>query len=259
MIFSPTDVMDWLRCPQYRQHKQRWRLKDDEWTPNMLIGTMLHAAVAQVYRGLPNSEPMEPLLDAGWVEQEKWSKERVLKVAKGALSACMPKCLYILGHEDVVAVESEILIDGEYAGTPDLITRGDDGLIVTDLKFSLEVDPRYRVRRLAEYDCSYQLWAYADLVQLIYGELPAWLRVHQVYGLPKADDAIVTIRCTHERLDLWQLGAEVWQVRMQEDSSWPPLPNFTNCFGKYGKCDYYAACHQCQNDPALMEVLYAHR
>ena len=242
-------------------YKRTWESLDTAWTPNMLIGTMMHAGAAATLYGKASDAVMETVLTKGYIEQETHSREWIFDMAQKALKCLTPQLEAIVGCERIIGIEMELMPLAHHPAVDrlsraDLVTQGAEGLIITDYKYSRKLSPQWRLKRLQEYDSSFQLWCYAWQASHL-GQV-AWIRVFQVIGEPKATLNMTTIRVTPARLAFFERGAlAAWEaMAIEVDTGVKPVPNFMSCQGKYGQCQFYAACHEAHGDEAMMEVLY---
>ena len=252
-VFAPTDVKDWDRCPMYRQLKKEGRKpRDEKWTPNMLLGTAIHAGLAGLYAGLLNPVTLlDMALDSGYIENDEWPKLALSKLAKRGLNA---------------AIELEVMRGGVFIVAdasigycrPDLVFRRDGHLYVVDWKVSLKLDHRYEAARLAEFDTDHQMWHNAWEVGEYLSEPVAKVIVAQVVLTPRCHASTFEIVITPERLAFWLRGAKrLWEDMEAERVGVRPLaPRFSSCHGKYGACSYVPWCHEFGGDAARANVYY---
>ena len=248
--FSPSRTADHLRCPLYAHLKRTWAPTGGVWTPNRLLGTAVGDALSAHYRGGPNAEATEVLrrvIQEGWQPNDTWTPEALVKLAQRGFERAAA---------DGVRESGEVLMVDEplpSTGRPDLVQRlpMSGGLVVTDTKCSL----RGGEDRLSEYFTSHQLFHYAWEFQEVFQEPVTWCRIHYVTLTPRAQTYLHPIQITPQRLAFWLRGAErAWrEMATQAD---PPPPDFTACYGKYGRCEYLDACHVLHLDPDAMPSLY---
>lgn len=260
VTLSPSQTEAWLRCPQYMQYKyEGWEPRLLNWAPNRTLGSAIAKGLEIFYMNQDHSDPgqlgweaCEVVMREQYQENDKWTYEGVLKLALKGYKAALAN--NIAAQETIVAAELPI-----GPCRPDLITRSKQtgGLIVTDTKVTLELDERYRAKRLSEYNASFQLWQYADVVGAYYGEPVTFVRVQLVILSPRCLALLHPIPVTREGIALWRDSAEwAWAEMAKHAATGHYPPRLTECFGKFGKCAFFDACHDLNRDRSQMNVLY---
>jgi hypothetical protein len=251
------------------------------------MGSALDEAM-KVWWKLPKSTPAAEryiaalkaglgVLEGAFQAQEDWTLEQLdkllakgLKVAIDGSSTHMGWSELAERHTLVKASsstrdpfgEGALRINGQYAGTPDLIIQelNQPELVILDLKTTMNLKAEWIPKRLRGYDFANQTWQYPWAVQQVYG-LPVRKFIYQlVIFYPKVMNLIIPVDITQERIDFWYKGAQVKWERMAWDSRFGIAPpNFDSCDGKYGLCPFIKACFDCRNDPERIRVYYDER
>jgi len=117
--YPPTEVQRWLICPVFRDYSARWEPRLEEWTPNKLVGTAIHAGAASYLRSLmdgsvsPGTDPIPnaiadglAALRNGYVQQEQYGLDGLEKlVTKGTQALIKSVTEKLLPGAMVVGVE----------------------------------------------------------------------------------------------------------------------------------------------------------
>ena len=246
---SPTATADHLRCPMYAHlRREGWTPHGEVWTPNKLLGSAVGDALSCLYRGGQRPEPEETLrrvILEGYQPNDTWSRDALIKLAQKG---------YERASHDALHTQGEVLMVDEplpSRARPDLVQRiPGQGIVVTDTKVTL----RGGEERLSEYFTSHQLFHYAWEVGEVLQEPVAWVRVHYVMLTPRCETLLHPVEVTPLRLAYWLKGAQRAWRGMAEQSE--PAPDFTACYGKFGRCEYLDACHVLHLDPDAMEAIY---
>lgn len=282
----PTSLRDALRCGVYAKSKREWEPRAPEpWTPYKLLGTAIHADLAQQYyarratslqdttSSANRGTPLVPgalacqVVRQGYQEQDTWTLAKLEKLVQRGVQEALVEGQGVPTGEEVLAVEERL-----YLGQPDLITALPTGnfLAVTDIKVHWDQKAE---RYTDEWDTDIQMWAYTDEAERAFGKRVAWRRVLEIILTPKVKATLVPFKTNPERLEFYRpvlrkVTAEViaaWQWEQLSkpgiyDSgavlqTSPPVPNTFSCW-RYGRCFMYEGCHEFQHDPVKMNVLY---
>ena len=265
-VYAPTPTEDFARCPVYQRLNKLWEPRGAEWTPNILLGRAIGEGMSQHYRLLkhPTEENrVDPLfvaltvLEEGYVEQETWTLEGLRKHTRAGLKEAI----------DTTPVQGPILMVDEPLGSgarPDVVYRHPStGLSIADTKVRFKLDPRYREKAFAEYDTWWQGWHYAWEVGEYLGEPVKSIGPHLITLTPKVRGEHHPIEVTPARVSFWLKQAEVLWARMGDSFHTAPLPlelltpNWFSCYGKFGRCFAYDACHVIQSyDEDKLSIVY---
>ena len=254
-MWSPSHVNKFLECPvKWSLGRQGVPEVREKWSPGLIIGTALHAALAEHFRGPlshTRDEGLEDIVRAGIVtnwppEEYGFEPEVVVSRAVATLHRVLDKTPEVLADGGRVVAVEEALGPGErelgtYPGTADLITEHDGGryLGVTDWKTHWSLDDPWVEKELSETERNFQLHQYAWFARQKYGKPVAWVRKVVARCLPGPKAWLHTVPVTTQKLDKWHKGAEVVWAQM---TAGVVYPNWQSC-RKYGKCGYYFDCH----------------
>lgn len=243
------------------RYRRRWvplSRREGEWTPHRALGNAIHAGLAGYYLDLGDKLPPGPtpedlafdVLQREFEEGGPWTLAGLRKLVQKGLAAALASPL--LGPDDqVVATEDTV---GECRA--DLVIRTPGvGLRVWDWKTKLELKSEWVQRELAPYEESWQLLHTAWAVQEKYGEPVVEAGVQLIVLSPRCKAYPLSMKLDAERLASWLRTAErVWEV-MAKDEPWM---NTRSC-RKYGRCDYWNACHVLAGDESRFPTLYERR
>lgn len=257
-VFSPSATDDWVRCPVFAQLRKQKEPLVDQWEPNLLMGKALnesmsyywnwyrraHTAPVTIGEGDSGAAAEAALkagvriLYAGYVENDKWPVAGLEKM----LTRCLEACL----NEDTTSAGVIISVDQPLGvGRPDLIqVNRDNRLVITDLKFTLRLNPDYQLKRLTEYETDNQWFHYDWEAQQHFGYPPEWNRVLLVVGSPKPRVVLHPWRVDEEKVKFWLSGAEQnWRdMELEKMGVRPVAPKTQSCMGKFGRCPFYGWC-----------------
>ena len=233
-----------------------WEPRTVEWDPARLLGIAVQAGYNIHLKGGGDDiveAHVAAVLGSSFVEQTRYTLEGLTKLALRGVAALIEKDLF----------DRHSILDLDVPLThsrPDVVSRHESqGLGVTDLKVARQIDERYRVKRMSEYETDDQFWHYAWEVGEHWGEPVKWFRAVQVILTPKALVLQETVTVTPERLHFWLQGAQQHWADMQaeDEGTRPVVPRWPNCRGgKYGVCVFYDACHNFNHDPQKMLTYY---
>lgn len=238
----------------------------------MTMGNALDVTMKAWWQGQDPADALSLGIDRlsqEYQEQEKWPLGSLIKLLEKGYKVArqghphMPgwevwkegeKLVKASGTGHGPNVDGALIINGRYAGTPDLITQteGSDKLIITDLKVAMRLLAEWVPKRLAEYDTALQAWQYSWAVWQVYGKEVEEFRFQQI-SLDPVRNHVATVNITRERLLLWlESMKRVWR-EMEVNEVYQ---NLTNCMGKYGRCEYLLACHECHLENDQMAKFY---
>ena len=253
---SPTKLMRWLTCPTFGYLDERWE-PTGPWTPNRLLGTMMHTAInaSLTHQDAPGATLRE--LDRGYPTDEEsvWTKEALLTLINKAL----PKVLGVIENFGESFLASELTI-GE--GRVDLVTQREQDkgqpLVVTDFKTSLQLSTYLATKNMAEAQSDWQLLDYTWRVSEYYQKPVIARRRVLIVLTPQVKTYCETFDTT-TTLDMWHrtMLKEEAYVESLKDLPLADLPmRTTNCYGRYGKCGFYEFCWIAGKDEQRASALY---
>ena len=258
-MYSPHETKLFIECPTKWRLSKQWE-PVGEWSPKFIYGLAVGKAfeiwLPRVFNGdlLAMEDSLaaaDAIVDEGWVENDAWTAD-ALKVVihKGIIAATKSTIAGWLKQEEFVSVEDR-LGKGEFekgAARMDLITKRDGQYIVTDHKVKLRSRADYIEKDLIQSEHEWQFWDYAWRVSQHYNTGPLIYRVHIGVLTPTAKWYEHETNIPLELLQRWAEGARIKWEEMEVAYGRPDmlLPmHLTNCTTRYGKCEFYEACHTC--------------
>src|SRR6266481_5514797 len=138
----PSEVTTWLRCPRLWQYQyvEGWKPAPGSWSPEMLMGTAVHAGLAAGWKwGEVPRRAVEAAFAGGWPEDAPAEHDRNALEAQAlrVLGAVTEWCAREMPDAEPLMVEEALGTDGHT--TPDLVTREGGQLVITDWKYSHHV------------------------------------------------------------------------------------------------------------------------
>jgi len=269
---SPTITSEWLLCPTYGHLNRRWT-PFRHWTPYFAMGHAIHEAIETTLKGTESDQAILAAvtrLSMEYEEQDEWPLDTLEALLRKGIAAMLKKdggLRYILDHEKVIGTEVKLGREDAHPGewddaTADLITERGEDFIITDHKNSLKLEARYIQRNLAESEVDWQLWDYAIRAQQKYGRLVTHTRRHLIIFSPTAKSILHETRLNQDVLQSWYRGAQTeWDyIHSLRDKPLEELPmRLPSCTTRYGRCKFWAACHEANRDPEKMSMLYKPR
>lgn len=261
---SPTSTEKWLRCPTLWKLDRQWTTQG-EWRPHMALGAAIGKGLEVMVGPEPDTALNEALtlLEARFEPNDTWTLDGLTGLVTKALKTVKETTFAeILEHETIVGAEVEL--DN---GRIDLLTKRGDDFIVTDHKVRLQLKPEYVQKELIASETDWQLWDYAWRTRQTYQTGNIIIRRHMIILSPRMKAWLHPTRLNAEVLDRWSIGADqVWHD-MEKAKELVASPNYGDygvslpmnlreCNGRFGKCEFYIACHTCNQDPKLMAALY---
>ncbi len=269
----PSETTDFIRCPRlwYYKHVEGWQPPASAWSPERLVGSLIHAGLAAYWlnegpeslRGGPlNHTPQDTL---HYTMDRDWPPDAPLEHSRDANEAhalkVLDKVLAWIAKEmadaEPIMVEQTLRADG---CTPDLVTREPAGLTVTDWKYSAHIDPD-RVRyRLENIERTHQFLDYCWQVGQTLGEPVAQFRKVVIVGGPRIIVKEATFTPTPTMLAQWLTGAQqMWQdmAKMRSGDA-VAYQREAGCrmYGPKWPCTYEEACWTCHGDRGKMAQFY---
>jgi hypothetical protein len=262
----PSEVTDWLRCPQLHQYKhvEQWQPPASTWSPERLIGSAIHAGLAAFWRPTEhlggNPQALREVFQAGWPEDAplEFSREGTEAHALKVLDAVYRWIVRELPDAEPLLIEHTLRADG---CTPDLVTREPIGLVVTDWKYHHNV-PSDRIHyRLEGLDRTHQFQDYIWQVGEYLHEPVRLFRKVAMIGGPRITVKAGEFMPTLEGTAQWLRGAqEVWQQmgEMKAGTRAVYQRSETGCkpFGAKWPCPMWEACWTCYGDREKMAQFY---
>ena len=258
----PSETQDFIRCPRYWywKHVEGWEPPASAWTPDRLMGSAVHAGLSSHWSKLPGdlspAASVEITLKAGWPPDAppEFSLEGHITQALTVLDAVLKWIGREMPDAQPLLVEQPLGEDGHT--TPDLVTREQGQLVITDWKTSWNVAADRVQYRLQGAYRDHQFLHYCWAVGQHLGELVRLFRKVVIVGSPKIIIKDVTFVPSPEAIEYWLTGArQMWkdmaQIRTGERV---PIQNTNGCkmYGEKYPCSFYDACFTCHGDQAKM-------
>lgn len=215
-----------------------------------------------VFRKNPTEEGYRLALEAAsatlsqrYEEQVEYSLEGLTKLFTKGFDAALNKTVAEeLENETVVGVEVPI---GE--GRIDLVSRlkSNNALIITDDKLKMQINSAYLGKTLDEVEQDWQLWDYLWRATELYGEPVRYMRRHLIILSPKAQAHHRIFTVTPEAVEQQGKASTITWLDMERDVDRPLdelAMNRTQCINRYGKCEFFKACHELSRDESKFEV-----
>ena len=280
--YPPTEVQKWLICPMFRHYSSVYRPRVEEWTPNRLVGSSIHAGIAAYLEAVRTgaASPASPalgiiaceVLRKGYVEQETYKLAGLeALVTKGTNALVRSVQTNLLPGATILGVE--VVLKKNAPGPEpvpgqdhiaDCILQRDETLEVWDWKSSLRLDDAYLPDRLLEAHHSWQLLDYAYHAQALFSRPVSRVGQGLIILGPKTKVEYSPVPVTQERLDQWRRDAEViWELMRAQSGGDMILSlwhNWAACSDKhlhFGKrCQFFEACHTFMGNEGLFSALY---
>ena len=263
----PSEVTDWIRCPRlWWLRDQGWRPFDTQWTPERLLGTVIHAGIARWWRWQRNGghgvgevfarTELKEMLLLNWPENvpAEFSREGLEAQALKTLDAVLKWIPKSMPDAAPVMIEQPLGADGHT--TPDLVTREPIGLVVTDWKVSAHL-PADRIQyRLQDLEKTHQFLHYCWAVGEYLKEPVRLFRKVVIAAGPQIRVKDGTFMPTPKGLAAWYADARIkWDLmHKMRDGTVYPWRNEDGCL-KYGEewsCWAYDGCWTAHGDPERM-------
>lgn len=259
-MIRPTEVQKWSRCPMkwYLEDIEGWRLPDSAWSPERLMGSAVHAGMAARFKGQSPLVEAAAVLFGGWVMGTEHDIDAWSPILEKVLRELDKWCQKVINGHEIVMVEQSLGEDGHT--TPDLVTRENGELAVTDWKYSHNVPADRISYRLEGTERSHQFLHYAWAVGNHLNEPVKRVRKVVIVGLPKAMVRHVEVEITQPMLDSWLEGAEAKSDQMDDmrQGGIGVYRREEGCkpFGDKWPCEMMEACWTCHGDREKMKNFY---
>jgi hypothetical protein len=259
--YGPTETEWWFKCPTYRWFRAKgWQPRGTLWTPNMLVGRALHAGIATYFISGQNAAmaatATEKVLSDGYETNDEWTLEALNRLTLRGLVASLNTT--VKGW-----LETETFVGAEVtvgSGRIDLVTKGSEGLVVTDTKSTMQLKAEWVAPRLSESEVDWQLWDSAWRAWRYYEQAVAWRRRHLIVLSPQCKAFQHPSPVKYEGLVAWRKTA-LWAWQQMEKEEAGPVSEvpqrLSACIHpRFGKCEMYDACHVLFRNEKAMQGLY---
>lgn len=261
LIYSPTDTENYLRCPRYWQLGDMYEPRGCVYTPNMDIGTAIHAGLAEHYSQVAGHFTKGATTAA---------RDSMMENYQEGGDYTLEACLSLVENGLKVALKTDLTSGGKVLGVElafphmriDLLHEDSSGLTVTDHKVTLKLEKAKLAWRLNDYDPSWQLLQYAWGVRKHMQRTPTWARVFLIALTPKPFTHLHSIPITDKRLDDFEKSATMHWSGMRaheqifaEHGELAPM-NTRSCHAYGSKCPQYDICHIFHGNLKMADSLY---
>ena len=255
----PSETTDFIRCPRLWRYKHvdGWQAPMAAWEPWQLMGTAIHAGLAAFWRSgaKPEAWAAQALRD-GWPADApmEFSREGLESQALKVLDKVLTWCAKEMPDATPLLVEQALGADGHT--TPDLVTREEGQLVVTDWKTSWNLDAD-RVRyRLEGLDRTHQFLHYAWAVGEHLKEPVSLIRKVVIVGSPRVLVRAATWAPSAAAIESWlasarQMWTDMAEMRAGERVAWQNT-NGCKMYGDKYPCPMWEACWTCHGEETKM-------
>lgn len=226
------------------------------------MGTAIHAGMAEFWRN-GRGKCADAVLGAfakEWPIEApiEFSREGLEELAVKVCKKTVAWCETNMADAKVLMVEEALGEDGHT--TPDLVTEENGEVIITDWKYSHQVQPENIHYRLEGSERNHQFRHYAWAVAQKLGRSVSRFRKMVLIGLPTIKVAEDIFEITEEAQEAWLVQANAKWAAMVEMKSFPQwvYRREDGCmpFGEKYPCSMYEACWSCHGDENLMAQFY---
>lgn len=248
--FNSYDTDTFQKCPTEWDLKKRWQARR---TPSYatLIGSAIALALEHHYKGREDGyQAASEYVEKNYVP----GGQMTLKGVKNLIEKG-----YNLGRTTNLGLVSIEAVEQFFGRTkPDLVGRNVDGnLVVVDHKVKVNLVTQYLEKELAGYDTSNQLFTYAWQVGAAFGEPITETLIHMIILGPDLQVVLHPVHISEEHLAHWRKGVgKTWEQMEAVRVGGAPEARYSQCMGKYGKCEMYDLCHVLHGDESKAETLY---
>lgn len=255
----PSETQDYIRCSRYWywRHVEGWGPPPAAWTPERLLGTGIHAGIAAYWKSRPEpNAALSEAFQAGWPSDApmEYSRDGLESQALKVLDAVLKWINKEMADATPILVEQALGPDGHT--TPDLVTREQGQLVVTDWKTSWNVPAdrvQYRLQgAYREHQFLHYCWAVGEHLR----EPVRLFRKVVIIGSPRIIVKDITFTPSPEAIEYWLTGArQMWKDMAQMRSGERvPTQNTNGCkmYGDKHPCPFYDACWTCHGDEQKM-------
>ena len=127
-----------------------------------------------------------------------------------------------------------------------------------DTKVRFKLDAHFRQKALSEFDVDWQLLHYAWEVGEVLGEPVKVVGPHLITLTPKVSGVYHPVMVNPFTLSEWHRQAEKLWLDMYRVAEGYDLPtaNLFSCTTKFGRCEFWDACHVLDRDEEKMGTVY---
>jgi hypothetical protein len=257
--YPPSQTRDYLKCPRF------WGLRQASggkrgFNVAMEAGSAIHEGLAYFWRGRSTVVDLK-----GWQEESiqaalnyligVWedNPDNDLETVLGLITKGLKKGLSTDLLEGGTLIGVEMCLDHPHLHTPvpgkcsiaDFVhRRSDGGVVITDHKTKLSLNPMYVAKELNQIEYDWQTRHYAYRFWRMFGEIPVERRKHLIVCAPTPKAQVSTAVFNPQKLAEFQLSAHFWWQQMAVSTPLGAInhPNFDSC-QDYGGCQFQNPCH----------------
>ncbi len=260
----PSETTDFIRCNRFWQYKhvEGWSAPPSAWTPERLMGTAVHVGLSAYWDAKIGRPTVPPEDEVSGEFALSWPPDAPPEFSREGLEAQCVKVLdKVLAWVKVNMPDAEPLMVEQALGadghtTPDLVTREEGQLVVTDWKTSWNLDADKVRYRLEGLDRTFQFLHYAWAVGEYLKEPVRLIRKVVIVGSPRIIVREATWAPTPAAIKQWLTSArQMWEDMSQVKAGERVASMNTNGCKMYGDkypCPYWEACFTCHGDRRKM-------
>ena len=263
-VWSPSQTVDFLRCPQLWQYKQRWEDRaGNAWTPARVMGTAVDGGLTTLYASIrggiewrlavpEGADTVAHTLHLHWPldASPEHEPEAAKRIALRAYHRVVEE-RFAEGH----AILGTQISWGE--SIADMVTlTPEDELVIWDWKFSYELRPEWFRARLEDARLTWPFYHYAWRAQQSTGKRVRKAVKVVISGTPRAEVKTADVDMDKVVLDNWlRSAASAWRTMTHmRDGGQKPFMNWNGC-KLFGGCYFFTACHSLGGDEDRFEAL----
>lgn len=260
--FRPSAVEKWTRCPTLwlREDVQGWQRPVTAFSPEICMGVAVHAGLAALWkREVDHKYRVLNVFEEMWPKENPFldrelHEDLALKMVMEAITWCQG---FMVDAEPLMIEEA---LDEDGTTTPDLVTRENRGVVITDWKLHYEVKPEHVHYRLEGPERVHQFQDYIWRVGEKLGEPVRLFRAVHLVCQPKRMIRAVTFVPNPEAQAEWLRQARRKWHLMGMMAADPTLAyrNENGCklYGEKWPCPQWTACWDLHGDQDLMAQFY---
>lgn len=265
--YRPSETTKFTRCPTLwlREDVQGWRRPDIPFSPEILMGTAIHAGLAALWRReTAHKWAVLNVFEALWPAEGGGAhdRERLETLALQCVMETITWCQATLGEVEPLLIEQSL--DEDDHTTPDLVFRRAGGIEIIDWKYHHEIDlakkPWSLQDRLEEVARVHQFQDYCWRVGEYLQEPVRLFRAIHIIGQPKIVVREAAFQPSAAAQAEWLRQARRKWHQMGMIATEPALAwrNENGCkmYGEKWPCPQWAGCWECSGDPEQMAQFY---
>ena len=248
----------------YLTEVEGWERPAHAWTPERCLGTAIHAGIAAYWRATTSwGQRIDPITESTRALEECWEETvegleiqtlRVKKTVKAVIRWIEKE----MPSAQPMMIEKSLGFDGHT--TPDLVTKEEGNIVISDWKYShyLPADRMaYRLEGAARnHQFLHYVWAVEDYLKqpvymfrkvVIAGGPQILIKQENWYPQPEEIKAWLAQSCEKSH-QMGLMRTDPTLVYRREEGCKP--------FGEKWPCEMFDACWTCHGDRKMMEQFY---